>query len=218
VFDPAPGGGTSNAQTLTINNPVPTTTGLSPTKAYTGRGAFTLTVKGTGFNSSSVVQWNGASRATTFVSATRLTVEIPAEDITVAGKAHVTVFNPAPKGGTSIARTFTIKNPPVPVISRISPKSLTAGGEAFTLTVNGRGFINDSAVQWNGASRTTTFVSATRLTAEIPAADIAVAGTAQVTVFDPAPGGGTSNAQTLTINNPVPTVTDVLAFNSGVTE
>jgi hypothetical protein len=38
------------------------------------------------------------------------------------------------------------------------------------------------------------------LRAAIPASDIATAGTAQVTVFTPAPGGGTSNALTLTIN------------------
>jgi hypothetical protein len=55
-------------------------------------------------------------------------------------------------------------------------------------------------VRWNGSNRTTTFVSSTQLTATIPASDIAVAGTAQVTVFTPTPGGGTSSAQTFTIN------------------
>ena len=55
-------------------------------------------------------------------------------------------------------------------------------------------------MQWNGAARTTTFVNSTQLTAAIPASDIAVAGSAQVTVVNPAPGGGTSNALTFTIN------------------
>lgn len=32
----APGGGTSNAQTFTINNPVPTLTSISPTKGNVG--------------------------------------------------------------------------------------------------------------------------------------------------------------------------------------
>ncbi len=77
--------------------------------------------------------------------------------------------------------------------------SATAGDAGFTLTVNGSGFVSDSVVQWNGASRTTTYVSATQLTAAIPATDIAAAGTASVTVFNPAPGGGTSNAQSFTI-------------------
>jgi len=50
-------------------------------------------------------------------------------------------------------------------------------------------------------------VSATQLTAAIPASDIAVAGTATVTVVTGAPGGGTSNPQTFTVLNPMPTIT-----------
>jgi hypothetical protein len=49
-------------------------------------------------------------------------------------------------------------------------------------------------------NRTTTFVSSTQLTAAIPAANIASAGTAQVKVFNPTPGGGASNAQTFITN------------------
>lgn len=55
-------------------------------------------------------------------------------------------------------------------------------------------------VRWNGANRTTTFVSSTQLQAAIPASDIATAGTAQVTVFNPPPGGNTSNALTFNVN------------------
>ena len=49
-------------------------------------------------------------------------------------------------------------------------------------------------MRWNGSARTTTYVSPTQLTAAITAADIASAGTFPVTVFNPTPGGGTSNA------------------------
>ena len=55
-------------------------------------------------------------------------------------------------------------------------------------------------MRWNGGSRTTTFVSASQLTAAIPAADIAVAGTAQVTVANP--DGGLSNALPFTTTSP----------------
>jgi hypothetical protein len=219
VFNPAPGGGTSNAQSFTItasDNPVPATTSLSPSSATAGDAGFTLTVNGSGFVSDSVVQWNGASRTTTYVSATQLTAAIPATDIAAAGTASVTVFNPAPGGGTSNAQSFTItasgNGNPVPATTSLSPSSATAGDAGFTLTVNGSGFVSDSVVQWNGASRTTTYVSATQLTAAIPATDIAAAGTASVTVFNPAPGGGTSNAQSFTItasDNPVPATTSL---------
>jgi len=89
---------------------------------------------------------------------------------------------------------------PVPSISSLSPDNTTAGGAAFTLTVNGSNFISGSVVGWNGANRTTTLVSTTQLQAAIPASDIATAGPAQVTVFNPPPGGGPSNALSFTIN------------------
>jgi hypothetical protein len=219
VFNPTLGGGTSNAQTFTINNPVPATTGLSPAFTTAGGSGFTLTVNGSGFINGSVVQWNGVDRTTTFVSSNQLTAAIQAADIATAGTAQVTVFNPAPGGGISNAQTFTINNP-VPATTDLSPAAGNAGGSAFTLTVNGTGFVPGSIVRWNGTNHTTTYVSTTQLTAAIPAADIAVAGTAQVTVFNPAPGGGTSNAQTFTINainNPVPTTTGLspMTANAG---
>ena len=91
---------------------------------------------------------------------------------------------------------------PIPTTTTLSPTSKTAGDAAFTLTVNGTNFVNGlSKVRWNGTDRTTTYVSTTQLTAAITTADIAPAGAASVTVFNPAPGGGTSNAQTFTVNS-----------------
>ena len=90
---------------------------------------------------------------------------------------------------------------PAPALASLAPASTVAGSAAFTLSVNGSNFVAGSIVRWNGADRPTTFVSATRLTAAIPAADAATAGTAQVTVFNAAPGGGTSAAQTFTISS-----------------
>ena len=88
---------------------------------------------------------------------------------------------------------------PVPTLTSISPTSATAGGVAFTLTANGSNFISSSVVRWGGANRTTTFVSSTQLTATIPATDLVTAGTVQVTVFNPSPGGGTSAGRTFSI-------------------
>ena len=98
---------------------------------------------------------------------------------------------------------------PIPAITNLNPSSATAGGVGFTLTVNGTNFISSSKVRWNGANRTTSYVSNTQLQASITAADIASAGTATVTIFNPTPGGGTSNGVTFTINNPIPTITNI---------
>ena len=195
-----PGNLTSNTATFTINNPSPTITTISPATAVAGSGGFTLTITGTNFVNGSVVRWNGSDRTTTFVSSTQLTAAIPASDVATAGTANVTVFNPAPGGGESGAVTFTINNP-APTISSISPATTVAGSGNFTLTITGTNFVNGAVVRWNGNPRPTTFVSSTQLTAAIPASDVATAGTANVTVFNPAPGGGESGAVTFTIQD-----------------
>jgi len=43
---------------------------------------------------------------------------------------------------------------PVPVLTTLVPSSGTAGGAAFTLTVNGSNFVSGATVRWNGAART----------------------------------------------------------------
>ena len=188
-------------------NPLPAITSTNPASVAATSGAFTLTVTGTGFFSGSTVRWNGANRTTTFVSATQLTAAISAADVATAGTAQLTVVNPPPGGGASAARSFPVTAPtgnPVPTITSTSPASVAANSGAFTLTVTGTGFVTGSTVQWNGASRTTTFVSATQVTASVSAADIATTGTAQVTVVNPAPGGGTSAARSFSITPPGP--------------
>jgi hypothetical protein len=164
-----------------VTNPAPVASSLSPSTATAGGPAFMLVVNGSGFVPSSVVRWNGGTRSTTFVSGTELQASITAADIAAAGSVPVTVVTPAPGGGTSTALTFTI-TAASPVATTLSPATTVAGGAAFTLTVTGTNFSASSVVQWNGASRATTFVSSTELRAAISAGDIALAGTAQVTV------------------------------------
>ncbi len=97
---------------------------------------------------------------------------------------------------------------PTPVLTSISPTTAVAGSGAFTLTLNGSGFYSGSVVKWNNSNRVTTFVNAGQLTAAITAADVASASTANVTVFNAAPGGGTSSGQTFTVTASItPTIT-----------
>ena len=88
----------------------PTLTTLSPSSAAAGGPGFTLTVNGSNFVSGSVVRWNGAGRATAFVSATRLNATILASDIATAGTASVTVQNPGGAGSNTLS--FTIAGSP----------------------------------------------------------------------------------------------------------
>ena len=370
-------------------SPIPSASSLSPATAVVGDPAFTLTVHGSNFRSSSVIRWNGAARPTTFTSTSQLQATIGAGDVAAAGSAQVTVFTPAPGGGQSSALTFAVQPAPtltvsattvnpgtavtvtlaggfggsgdwlalapasspdttylqftyvgtgvttrtwtvtmpgtpgpyqfrlirggstraatsptvtvtapvltvdvttvgpgasvtmtltngaggaydwlalaatgapggsylqytyvgagvttlrwsvvMPAISgtyefrlllngsntitaastpvtvtviggppapgSLSPASAAAGGAAFTLTVNGSGFTTASVVRWNGADRATTFVSGAQLRAAIPAADLAVAGIAQVAVFAPAPIGLSSALPFTIVGAPAP--------------
>src|SRR5215472_16669546 len=92
---------------------------------------------------------------------------------------------------------------PVPLINQpLVPDAVKPGGAGFTLTVNGTGFVSGSVVHWNGSARVTTFVSASKLTANIQASDIAKPGTASVTVVSLGPGGGTSNVAFFEVTPP----------------
>ncbi len=92
---------------------------------------------------------------------------------------------------------------PIPSLGSLSPSSANSGGAPFTLTVNGAGFVAGSIICWNGAYRVTTYVSSTQLQALIAASDIAGTSTVAVTVFNPAPGGGTSGSLPFTLT-PLP--------------
>src|SRR5712692_8323205 len=199
VTNPTPGGGASNSVNFTVNNPVPAITTLSPSSATAGAAAQTLIINGSNFVSTSTVTYNGVGHTATFVSSTQLTISLSAADQATAGTYPVVVTNPTPGGGASNSVNFTVNNP-VPATSSISPALKTAGDGGFTLTVNGTNFNSTSVVNFNGSARTTTLVNSTQVTASITATDVATVGTFPITVTNPAPGGGTSNSQTLTVN------------------
>ena len=127
-----------------------------------------------------------------------LNVVAPSGGSTVAPPGPYLLFILNGSGVPSVGSIVQVgSGPATPTLTTLSPSSAVAGGPAFTLTVNGSNFVSGSVVRWNGANRTTTFVSATQLTAAITAADIAAAGSASVTVQNP--GGAVSNALTFTI-------------------
>ncbi len=199
-FLSACGGSSGSGNGSGKGNAVPSVTIVSPSSATEGAASQTLTINGTNFLSSSTVTYNGAGHAATFVSSTELTITLSASDQAVAGFFPVVVTNPPPGGGSSNAEHFEVIGPnsgpnPVPLLNQpLLPDTAAPGGAGFTLTVNGTGFVPTSVVYFNGAALATTFVSGEQLTAAVPSAEIAAAGTISVTVVTPVPGGGRSNA------------------------
>jgi hypothetical protein len=168
-----------------------------------------------------VIQINNVSRPTQYVSANELRTTLTAADLSVAGSLNIRVVNPEPGGGNSVnALPFTITPPgqnPIPSIDYLAPQSAAAGGPAFTLIVKGANFVNDSQVRWNGVNRTTIFVNSGEVRTTVTAADLLNPGPAAVTVFNPGPGGGASNAVAFQVaapgQNPAPSIAS-LAPNS----
>ena len=124
------------------------------------------------------------------------------------GFAFIVPFVYPGAAGIYLTRSDGLTNQPLlnpaPSLISLSPTSANAGDPAMVLTVNGRNFLPASTVAWNGAALPTTYISEAQLMASIPASDLATAGTADVTVTTPAPGGGTSSLQGFTINPVAP--------------
>ncbi|PYN77918.1 MAG: hypothetical protein DMD97_07020 [Candidatus Rokuibacteriota bacterium] len=183
--------------------PAPTLTAISPSQVPAGGPGFELTLTGASFVARSLMQVNGSARVTSFKSPTALAAIITAADVASAGTLAITVFTPAPGGGTSSARTLSVANP-MPSLAAVSPSSTMVGGGPLVLTLFGSGFVSSSSVLWGGAARPTTFISATQLQAAIPASDLGIAAFISLTVVNPAPGGGVSSARTFMVANPAP--------------
>jgi IPT/TIG domain len=207
--NPIPGGGTSQvippADIFTVVQPQAglTITSLDPANANPGGGDFTITVNGTGFATNDVVTWNGSQRVTTIapMNTTVATATITSDDIATAGTASVAVSTPDQVVATP-SLTFVITGPSTsaPTVSSLSPSSAAHGGGDFEMRINGSGFGPNAFVEWNGSFIATSFIGGSQLVAYIPAAEIAAAGSATVTVTNPAPGGGTSSNVMFTIN------------------
>lgn len=207
VVNPGPGGGPSSPsaqQSFTIQpllGGAPSISTFAPANATAGGPAFTLTVNGPNFDVGDFVIWNGSQRVTTRVSSTQLTAPIDSVDIANPGFASVSVGTSNPLIA-SLSAAYEVKGPasPSPSITSLSPSTATAGAADLEVVVKGSGFVSSSVVEWNAIPLATAFLSSSQLVALIPAADVATASSAQVTVTTPAPGGGTSTNLTFTIH------------------
>ncbi|HUB32731.1 MAG TPA: IPT/TIG domain-containing protein, partial [Bryobacteraceae bacterium] len=154
-------------------NGLPSITSLNPSSAVPGSPAFTLTVQGSNFASGSTALWNGQALATTVVSATQLTAQVPAALIASPGTVSVTVA--AADGVASNALPFTLTLPRLTGVGVTAPSSSTSGqnqpvtvnlGSGYpvdllgtlTLTFAPQGNLpDDPSIQFQNGSRVFTF-------------------------------------------------------------
>ena len=220
VTNPAPGGGTATlVNSLTINNPTPTLTSVNPASVSQGQ-TLNVVFTGTGFlNGATTVDFgaNVTINTTTINSATQLTANLTIGAAAALGARNVSVTNPAPGGGTAtLTNGFNI-GLSAPTLTSIAPTS----GErlaTFDVIFTGTNFVNGATTVDFGADvaiNSVTVNSATSLTANITIASSAALGSRNVSVTNPAPGGGTATLTNgFTVLNPSPTLTS-LAPTSG---
>jgi hypothetical protein len=102
-------------------------------------------------------------------------------------------------------------NNPIPtVVGPVVPQAVAPGSGEFTLTVYGANFVSGAVVNWNRSPRSTTFISARELQAQILASDVATATAGYITVTNPPPGGGVSSSSYGLVEVHTPTATTVV--------
>ena len=158
-----------------ITVPTPILTNVFPSNVIAGSQGFTMFLTGADFISDkqgvTFAYWNGSARSTTLnVQTGELAVQTLPSDVAVPGIATITVANPPPggscadPGGSCGNNTFTIvmSQPGNPAINLADPQSppvsANAGGQPFTLTINGTAAnsnfaAGDVVFQWHPACR-----------------------------------------------------------------
>src|SRR5271156_6018019 len=186
-------GSTKSAGTATP--PPQVTVSVTPTAANVRAGAgqpFSATVTGT---TNQAVTWsvNGVVGGNATVGLITNAGLYTAPTILTNPNTITVSATSAADAGASGASDVTLWNA-TPVLSNVSPATFTSG--AYSLTVTGSKFVTGAQVLFGGAAVTTTFVSATQLTATGSAPS---AGTFAVSVSNPNPGSSASGFGLLTL-------------------
>ena len=216
--------GSNDATLVRLPNPEPQITDIEPKTFPLGVSSVTLTIRGTGFLPTSVVNLNGQTLPTTFISATELTAVVSGsvldsllavQPLTQAitegdGNAFVSrqlapikfdigVTNPGPGGGPSTpdpeVTNIEVESPD-PVLISMSPDESIADTDAV-LTLRGNNFNATSRVFFgDGLALAPGAVSQQALTVRVPASAVTPG---QKNVFVENSGSEPSGALTFTV-------------------
>lgn len=185
----------TNTLPLTVTGtsigPAPTLTALTPNTSPAGVSSLALSVTGTNFVSGSQILWNGNAMTTTFGSSTQLSATIPGSYFSSIGTANVYVLNPDSTISNQLPFTITVSPSTVPTLVSVSPTKSQVGDPGFTLTLTGNNFASGATAYFGSDALATTYVSATQLTAQVPASALTAVAEVPVTVKNP--NSGASN-------------------------
>jgi hypothetical protein len=178
---------------------------LTPAQGSSGGGT-TVTVLGSGFSNGVTLLLDGHPAVAQVVDSTKLTFVTPA---TSAAKVAISVTKP---GGDTYeldaafdASALTAS--PAPTLTAMNPTTTQPKGGRVDLDINGSGFVASSQVLLNGQPVQTLYLSGQRIVAYIY--NVQGPGQQAITVTNPSPGGGVSNALQLQVQDLNPVITSL---------
>ena len=183
-------GASGSGTTLTT----PTVASATPNALGQGASNKDVVIAGTNFQNGASVTFSNTGvtvNSTQVDSSTQITVNVSVASDAPTGSRDITVTNPDSQSGTGTG-IFTVN--PAPTITSLSPSQLPQGTTNQDVTIAGNNFQNGASVSFSGTGITvnsTTFVSATEITANISIEATAASGNRNVTVTNPDYGVGT---------------------------
>jgi hypothetical protein len=181
---------TKNTVLMTVPEPAPQITSMTPDRTIPGAPTMPLTIYGTNFYPDTTVTLNGVEQASShYVSPTIMRVALPASALASPGVIAVRVVTAAP-GGPSNTKYFNVAVPRA-TITDPGPYHLIPYYGAQSITINGLDFDPGAVLTINDTyTITPTSVTPYQLTATVPTNIAGVTGKYFVRVVNP----GWSNA------------------------
>jgi len=176
-------------------NSGPSFTSVAPNKGGQGATGLDLTVTGSDFQDAPQVSFSGSGitvNSVTFVSSSKLTVNIGIASGATTGTRDITIKNPD-GGSVTAAAVFTVNTGPS--FTSVDPNKGRQGATGLDLTVTGSNFQGAPQVSFSGSGITVnsvTLVSSSKLTVNIGIASGATTGTRNITIKNPDAGSVTT--------------------------
>ena len=213
---------------VSVRNPTPQVQGVFPPALILDSNTPATTrfdLYGSGFAYGAQVLLNGQAINSTFLSSAHISADVDAGAV-ARGTNQFSVSLPAPGGGTSSASSITgINGTPTGII--VNPSFAVLGAGETKVIISATNITSDSVLNWNGTPRGATYVASPppsrvghfELLLEPP--ELAQPSGVDVTITNPGPGGGTSQAGRFTVqdttNPTVPILSSSYRFEVGST-
>ena len=195
----------SNSTAFDVVPPMTVITSISPSTAIAGGPSFAIVVRGANFKNNAAVSFDGAELATTFGSQSELAAQVAASLISKPGVHAVSAQNPNEfPSNEAVFQVF----PDAPLIGSIDPPSVIEGSGEVMVTITGQKFQPGAMVRiieatQRGAAIETSFVSAQRLRAKVPAVLARTSGAIVLAVENPDLGLSNNVALKVLIRDPL---------------